>query len=237
MSLAVACIGIALLIGTLLRLFVRSRRRPAGTVVSTVDSVVHRVRGTRPRGRAAAASVARLRPGRPVLHRCPVRPGRASPENERIARMQPEGDELAPQADEAPAVSPASGVPTSGIAYRGAAGDSAEAMPPPSASGSTYRSNNGSGSVTALAALWNDNDRQRIRGRWQELQMRFLDDPHLVAGEAERLVQEAVSALSASLDARRSQLHQQRAARGLDTENLRASLRDYREFLDRILSL
>ncbi|WP_190254440.1 hypothetical protein [Dactylosporangium sucinum] len=151
--------------------------------------------------------------------------------------MQPEGDELAPQADdEAPAVSPASGVPSSGIAFRGGAGETADA-PPPAASGSTYRSNNGTGSVTALAALWNDADRQRIRGRWQELQMRFLDDPHLVAGEAERLVQEAVSALSASLDARRSQLHQQRAARGLDTENLRASLRDYREFLDRILSL
>jgi hypothetical protein len=107
----------------------------------------------------------------------------------------------------------------------------------PASTGATYRSNNGGTTTAALAALWNDADRQRIRGRWQELQLRFIDDPHLVAGEAERLVQEAVSALTSSLDARRSQLHQQRAARGLDTENLRASLRDYREFLDRILGL
>jgi hypothetical protein len=85
--------------------------------------------------------------------------------------------------------------------------------------------------------MWNEADRQRIRGRWKELQAKFLDDPHLVAGEAERLVQEAVMSLTASLDARRTQLHQQRAGRGLDTENLRASLRDYREFLDRILGL
>ena len=85
--------------------------------------------------------------------------------------------------------------------------------------------------------MWNDSDRQRIRARWQELQVKFLDDPHLVAGEAERLVQDAVTSLTASLDARRTQLHQQRAGRGVDTENLRASLRDYREFLDRILGL
>ncbi|UWZ35037.1 hypothetical protein Drose_28290 [Dactylosporangium roseum] len=162
--------------------------------------------------------------------------------------MRPEGDEMAPQADDE---APASGVPSfSGSADPSAFGaTSAEPPPPPAgavsgaASGaapgspSTYRSNNGGTTTAALAALWNDADRQRIRGRWQELQMRFLDDPHLVAGEAERLVQEAVTALSASLDARRTHLHQQRAARGLDTENLRASLRDYREFLDRILGL
>jgi hypothetical protein len=144
---------------------------------------------------------------------------------ERNARMQPEGDELAPQADEdlppepapAPAESPpavVSSAPVNGSAYR----------PVGAAAGS-------------LAALWNDGDRQRITARWQELQLRFIDDPHLVAGEAERLVQDAVASLTASLDARRGQLHQQRAARGPDTENLRASLRDYREFLDRILAL
>ncbi|GAA3288291.1 MULTISPECIES: hypothetical protein [Dactylosporangium] len=137
--------------------------------------------------------------------------------------MQPEGDELAPQVEEdepdrvpvesppAPAVSSA---PVNGSAYRPVGG-----------------------SAVSLAALWNDADRQRIKARWQELQLRFIDDPHLVAGEAERLVQDAVVSLTASLDARRGQLHQQRAARGLDTENLRASLRDYREFLDRILAL
>ena len=108
---------------------------------------------------------------------------------------------------------------------------------PGQANAAPYRANLGGTSAANLASLWNDTDRQRIRGRWQELQSKFLDDPHLVAGEAERLVQEAVASLTASLDSRRTQLHQQRASRGLDTENLRASLRDYREFLDRILGL
>lgn len=167
--------------------------------------------------------------------------------------MQPEGDEMAPQADDAApdfapafeggtASAPPAGAPppVSGpapvpVPASGPAGGSAGGGGP--VNGSTYRSVNGGTPAGALAALWNDADRQRIRGRWQELQLRFIDDPHLVAGEAERLVQEAVTSLTASLDARRGQLHQQRAARGLDTENLRASLRDYREFLDRILGL
>lgn len=147
--------------------------------------------------------------------------------------MRPEGDELAPQADDEAS---ASGVPS----FSGTAEASTADPPPPAVgvgTGAPFRVNNGGTSTAALTALWNDADRQRIRGRWQELQLRFIDDPHLVAGEAERLVQEAVTALTSSLDARRSQLHQQRAARGLDTENLRASLRDYREFLDRILGL
>ncbi|MEV6932210.1 hypothetical protein AB0M46_48045 [Dactylosporangium sp. NPDC051485] len=151
--------------------------------------------------------------------------------------MQPEGDEMAPQADDdAPAATD----------YEDGNVSALPSVTPPSAPPATSVSGaaqaNGSaprpvGGPANLAGLWNESDRQRIRGRWQELQLRFIDDPHLVAGEAERLVQEAVASLSASLDARRGQLHQQRAARGLDTENLRASLRDYREFLDRILGL
>ncbi|WP_433608746.1 hypothetical protein ACQP2P_36370 [Dactylosporangium sp. CA-139114] len=160
--------------------------------------------------------------------------------------MQPEGDELAPQPDEdaPPAPESVSAAPTDGSAPGSGAvpvgGAAPVSGPAPgfgsaAVNGSPYRA--AGGPAGTLAALWNDSDRQRIKAKWQELQLRFIDDPHLVAGEAERLVQEAVASLSASLDARRGQLHQQRAARGLDTENLRASLRDYREFLDRILGL
>jgi hypothetical protein len=139
--------------------------------------------------------------------------------------MQPEADESVPELatqpdDEPPAPAP-SAAPSSAAQLNTA----------------PYRPNGGGTPAASLASLWNDSDRQRIRGRWQELQAKFLDDPHLVAGEAERLVQEAVTSLTVSLDARRTQLHQQRAGRGVDTENLRASLRDYREFLDRILGL
>ena len=174
--------------------------------------------------------------------------------------MQPEADESVPELatqpdDEPPAPAPPLSAQPGG-AQTGAAQNSAvqngavqhsaaQSSPAPMSAPSNpgqintapYRANLGGTSAAGLASLWNDTDRQRIRGRWQELQSKFLDDPHLVAGEAERLVQEAVASLTASLDSRRTQLHQQRASRGLDTENLRASLRDYREFLDRILGL
>ncbi|WP_433208040.1 hypothetical protein ACQP00_42545 [Dactylosporangium sp. CS-047395] len=163
--------------------------------------------------------------------------------------MQPEGDELAPQVDEDvppeperfPAAPDSVSAAPDSVSAAPAVGSAPVGGPAPIGSsapvnGSAYRPVGTSASAT-LAALWNEGDRQRLRSRWQELQLRFIDDPHLVAGEAERLVQEAVTSLNASLDQRRTQLHQQRAARGLDTENLRASLRDYREFLDRILGL
>ncbi|WP_327009400.1 hypothetical protein OHA72_20455 [Dactylosporangium sp. NBC_01737] len=134
--------------------------------------------------------------------------------------MQPEADESVPELATQPDDEPP-----------------APAPPSPQINGAPFRANTGGTPAATLASLWNDTDRQRIRGKWQELQLKFLDDPHLVAGEAERLVQEAVMSLTASLDARRTQLHQQRASRGVDTENLRAALRDYREFLDRILGL
>ncbi|WP_426506092.1 hypothetical protein ACPPVO_49630 [Dactylosporangium sp. McL0621] len=150
--------------------------------------------------------------------------------------MQPEGDELAPRPDEdaPPAPESVSAAPAPAVGSAPVGGTAPVSGPAP-VNGSVYRPVGGS--PGSLAALWNDADRQRIKTKWQELQLRFIDDPHLVAGEAERLVQEAVASLTASLDTRRGQLHQQRAARGLDTENLRASLREYREFLDRILGL
>lgn len=135
--------------------------------------------------------------------------------------MQPEADESVPELATQPDDEPPAPAPPQSAQLNAA----------------PFRANTGGTPAATLASLWNDTDRQRIRGRWQELQPKFLDDPHLVAGEAERLVQEAVTSLTASLDARRTQLHQQRAGRGVDTENLRASLRDYREFLDRILGL
>ncbi|GAB3857881.1 hypothetical protein ACFPIJ_18605 [Dactylosporangium cerinum] len=175
--------------------------------------------------------------------------------------MQPEADESVPELatqpdDEPPAPAPPQSAQTepaqvspapvnpaqassaqAGSAQSGAAQAGSAQAGSAQLSGMSYRAKTGGTSAAALASMWNESDRQRIRGRWLELQSKFLDDPHLVAGEAERLVQEAVTSLTASLDARRTQLHQQRAGRGLDTENLRASLRDYREFLDRILGL
>jgi hypothetical protein len=95
----------------------------------------------------------------------------------------------------------------------------------------------GSVQPAAVAAFWVDADAQGIRARWQELQLRFIDDPQSVAGEAEAVVEEAVASLTAALTKARQDLGGWRDGSGDDTERLRAAVRDYRDFLNRLLAL
>jgi hypothetical protein len=82
--------------------------------------------------------------------------------------------------------------------------------------------------------LWSDGYAQGVRERWRELQLRFIDDPHSVANDAERVVEETVAALTASLNAFKADLDAWRSGPG-DTEQLRAAVHRYRDFLDRLL--
>jgi len=83
--------------------------------------------------------------------------------------------------------------------------------------------------------FWSDADASGLRERWRELQLRFIDDPRTVVHEAEALVEEAVNTLAASLSTAKGRLSDWRAEQGNDTERLRAAVRQYRDFLDRLL--
>jgi hypothetical protein len=95
----------------------------------------------------------------------------------------------------------------------------------------------GSVEPAPIAAFWNDGDAEGIRERWRELQLRFIDDPESVTGEAERLVEEAVASLTGALNRAKQELGDWRDGQGNDTERLRAAVRSYRDFLDRLLGL
>ncbi|MET7418445.1 hypothetical protein [Dactylosporangium sp. NPDC005555] len=88
-----------------------------------------------------------------------------------------------------------------------------------------------------VGALWADGAAEGLRERWRELQLRFIDDPRSVAGEADQLVAEAVSTVTGALESQRSQLSAWQSEGGEDTERLRAAVRQYRDFLDRLLGL
>jgi hypothetical protein len=88
-----------------------------------------------------------------------------------------------------------------------------------------------------LAAFWNDADVEGIRGRWRELQLRFIDGPREVVVEAAQIVEEAVASFTASLNARKDELSDWQADESEDTERLRVTVRRYRDFLDRVLGL
>ena len=85
-------------------------------------------------------------------------------------------------------------------------------------------------------ALWSEEEVQRFRDEWRELQVQFIDEPSAAVAGAKRLVTEAVEALSRSLLAQQDQLDPRHQATDPDTEALRVAMRRYREFLDRVLA-
>ncbi|HEU5268175.1 MAG TPA: hypothetical protein VFU35_15810, partial [Jatrophihabitans sp.] len=52
-----------------------------------------------------------------------------------------------------------------------------------------------------VAALWGADLVRQYRGRWEELQLRFVDDPRAAAGQAAQLIDEAVESLTGALGA------------------------------------
>ncbi|RAO51128.1 hypothetical protein ONO86_02147 [Micromonospora noduli] len=85
------------------------------------------------------------------------------------------------------------------------------------------------------ATLLDTDTAQGFRDRWRDVQLRFVDDPQAAAGEAQSLVEEAIQALSSALAAQKNTLGGWQDAGSADTEQLRMAVRNYRDFLDRVL--
>ena len=95
----------------------------------------------------------------------------------------------------------------------------------------------GAAAAVPVTGLWADGRSQEFRDRWRDVQLKFVDDPHAAAQEAESLVGDAVEAITNALAAQREELSGWQSAEKHDTEELRMAVRQYREFLDRILDL
>ena len=87
-------------------------------------------------------------------------------------------------------------------------------------------------------SLFADADLSGLRSRWNDVQAAFVDDPKKCVQEADALVAEVVEQLTTGFSAVRSRLEAQ-WARGEEasTEDLRLSLKRYREFFQRLLSV
>jgi hypothetical protein len=93
---------------------------------------------------------------------------------------------------------------------------------------------------TEPVALFDGAATQGFRDRWQQLQLRFIDDPHTVAAQAGALADEMVTALRHAVDQRRAGREDWRSEDSFDahfgdTERLRVAVRRYRDFVDRLL--
>ena len=88
--------------------------------------------------------------------------------------------------------------------------------------------------ATPVGDLWAADSADDLHSRWQELQLRFVDDPRGVVTEARSLVAEAVQSLTAALSDRQRDLDGLASSNG-DTEQLRTALQRYRDFFDRVV--
>jgi hypothetical protein len=77
-----------------------------------------------------------------------------------------------------------------------------------------------------------------LRGRWNDVQAGFVDDPRECVQKADGLVADVVSKLTTGFSDARSRLEEQ-WARGEEasTEDLRVALKRYREFFERLLAV
>jgi hypothetical protein len=86
-----------------------------------------------------------------------------------------------------------------------------------------------------VGAPWSAQTAGNLRDRWQELQLRFVDDPRGVVTQAQSLVGEAVEGLTKALAEQRRALDGWASGGNGDTEQLRVALQRYRDFFDRVL--
>ena len=77
-----------------------------------------------------------------------------------------------------------------------------------------------------------------LRGRWDDVQTSFVDEPRKAVQQADELVGSAIDRLSQSFSEQRKTLEGQWESRGdVSTEDLRLALRRYRTFFQRLLAI
>jgi hypothetical protein len=85
--------------------------------------------------------------------------------------------------------------------------------------------------------LFAGEEASHLRSQWENLQVRFVDEPRRSVEGADQLVAETIKRLAEGFADERQKLEQQ-WDRGVDvsTEDLRQSLRRYRSFFERLLA-
>lgn len=91
----------------------------------------------------------------------------------------------------------------------------------------------------AAAALFSDDETQRFRGKWTDIQAEFVDEPKTSVEKADHLVAETIKRLAEIFADERAKLEHEwsRGEDRVSTEDLRVALRRYRSFFDRLLSV
>ena len=96
----------------------------------------------------------------------------------------------------------------------------------------------GDGRVQSRTVLFADNEAERLRTQWSDIQATFVDTPRQAVERADGLVADVMKRMAESFASERSNLeHQWDRGDEVTTEDLRIALQRYRAFFDRLLSV
>ncbi len=91
--------------------------------------------------------------------------------------------------------------------------------------------------ATGQTPLFQRDDAEGFRTRWQDIQARFVDEPRESVEQADGLVAELMQRLAREFAQERQNLEAQWGeGETTDTERLRVALRRYRSFFERLLA-
>jgi hypothetical protein len=87
-------------------------------------------------------------------------------------------------------------------------------------------------------AMFETQETEEFRSRWQRIQSEFIDDPRRSVERANELVAQTMNRLTEIFAQERERLEQEwDRGDNVSTEDLRLALRRYRSFFDRLLSV
>jgi hypothetical protein len=116
--------------------------------------------------------------------------------------------------------------------------------PPADVPPANVASNSATGAAVARAreeervALFIANEANELRGRWDGIQVGFVDEPRKAVQEADALVSATIKRLAEIFADERQKLEQQwDRSENISTEDFRVALRRYRSFFARLLAI
>ena len=89
-----------------------------------------------------------------------------------------------------------------------------------------------------FAPLFENNEAEQFRAQWLDIQSRFVDDPSVSVKDADELVASIIKNITRNFADKRIALETQwKSGDDVSTEDLRLTMKRYRSFFDRLLTL
>jgi hypothetical protein len=92
-------------------------------------------------------------------------------------------------------------------------------------------------SDSGAAALFGADEAEKLRARWEKIQVEFVDEPRKSVEQADQLVGNVAQRLTEMFAEQKNRLEREWGKGEVSTEDLRTAFRRYRTLFDRLLSV